>query len=74
VDQDDDAAEIETRRIQAAAARDSARVPGRRVIQETGIKQEAADHTAARGYTTKQLRDAVVWREILGPPVSLRQG
>jgi hypothetical protein len=74
VDQDDDAAEIETRRIQAAAARDSARVPGRRVIQETGIKQEAADHTAAPGYTTKQLRDAVVWREILGPPVSLRQG
>jgi hypothetical protein len=72
VDQDDDAAEIETRRIQAAAARYSAGAPGRRIVQETGIKQEPADHTATRGYTAKQLRDAVVWREILGPPVSER--
>ena len=32
----------------------------------------AADKTATRGYTARQLRDAVVWREILGPPVSLR--
>jgi hypothetical protein len=72
VDQDDDAAEIEARRIQAAAARYSAETSARRIIQETEIKQQPADHTATRGYTAKQLRDAVVWREILGPPVSER--
>ncbi|HET8835287.1 MAG TPA: hypothetical protein VFN08_11185 [Gemmatimonadales bacterium] len=37
------------------------------------IRQEPADQTAARAYTLKQLREAVVWREILGPPVSLRE-
>ena len=37
------------------------------------IRQEPADTTATRGYTVRQLRDAVVWREILGPPVSLRE-
>ena len=31
-----------------------------------------ADKTATRGYTLQQLRKAVVWREILGPPVSMR--
>jgi hypothetical protein len=72
VDQDDDAAEIEVRRIQAAAARNTARESASRRIQDMEIKQEPADHTATRGYTAKQLRDAVVWREILGPPVSER--
>jgi hypothetical protein len=42
-----------------------------RVFEER-IRQEPTDKTAVRGYTSKQLRDAVVWREILGPPVSLR--
>jgi hypothetical protein len=74
VDQDDDAAEIETRRIQAAAARYSTRSQVARIVEETPVRQEPADHTATGGYTTKQLRDAVVWREILGPPVSLRGG
>jgi hypothetical protein len=37
------------------------------------IRQDAADKTAVRSYTLKQLRDAVVWQEILGPPVSLRE-
>ena len=36
------------------------------------IRQEPADHTAVRKYTPAQLRDAIVWREILGPPVSER--
>jgi hypothetical protein len=72
VDQDDDAAEIEDRRFKAAEARYSARSQASRIIEETQIKQEPADHTATRGYSAKQLRDAVVWREILGPPVSER--
>jgi hypothetical protein len=73
VDQDDDAADIEARRIQAAAARDHARTRADHVAFDKQIRQEPADHTATRGYTTQQLRDAVVWREILGPPVGLRE-
>jgi hypothetical protein len=72
VDQDDEAEEIESRRIKAAAARDVARSPVDRFDFNASIRQEPAEHTATRGYTTKQLRDAMVWREILGPPVSLR--
>ena len=73
VDQDDDAADIEARRIQAAAARDHARTRADHVAFDKQIREEPADHTATRGYTTQQLRDAVVWREILGPPVGLRE-
>jgi hypothetical protein len=72
VDLDDDAADVETRRIQAAAKRDA---PRTRQAQPTAIQtvqQQPAEHTAGRTYTAQQLRDAVVWREILGPPVSMR--
>jgi hypothetical protein len=73
VDQDDEAEQIEARRIKAAAARDTARSPVDRAAFDERIRQEPAEHTASRGYTAKQLRDAMVWREILGPPVSLRR-
>jgi hypothetical protein len=72
VDQDDQAAEFETRRIQAAAARDHARTKVDHAAFDQRIRQEPAEHTATPAYTTKQLRDAIVWREILGPPVSMR--
>jgi hypothetical protein len=72
VDQDDEAEQFEARRIKAAAARDVARSPIVHTALDDRIQQEPADHTAVRGYTPKQLRDAIVWREILGPPVSLR--
>ena len=72
VDQDDDAAEIEARRIQAAAARDHARTKADHAAFDQRIREEPADHTAAHAYTLQQLRDAVVWREILGRPVSMR--
>jgi hypothetical protein len=74
VDQDDEAENIETRRIQAAAARDSARTRVDHVAFDQRIRQETVDHTGTRAYTAQQLRDAIVWREILGPPVSLRDG
>jgi hypothetical protein len=74
VDQDDDAADIEARRIQAAAARDTGSARRARAAVDERIRQEPADHTAVRTYTSQQLRDAVVWREILGPPASLRGG
>ena len=70
--QDQDAEQLVARRITAASARDSARTRANQVKVDSGIRQEAADHTATRGYTVEQLRRAVIWREILGPPVSER--
>jgi hypothetical protein len=35
------------------------------------IRREAADHTATRPCTAQILRNAVDWREVLGPRVSL---
>jgi hypothetical protein len=74
VDQDDEAEQIEARRIKAAAARDTARSPADHAAFDERIRQQPADHTAVRTYTAQQLRDAMVWREILGQPVSLRGG
>jgi hypothetical protein len=71
VDQDEGAEEIEARRISAAAARDKATTKVDHAAFDQRIRQEVADKTAT-GYTTRQLREAVVWREILGPPVSLK--
>jgi hypothetical protein len=57
----------------AAAEENTApRTRAERTAFDARIRQEPADKTATRAYTTKQLREAVVWREILGPPVSLR--
>jgi hypothetical protein len=73
VDQDDEAEQIEARRIAAAAARDATRTRADRTTFDERIRQEPADHTATTSrYTAQQLRDAMVWREILGPPVSDR--
>lgn len=73
VDQDDEAEQIVARRIKAAAARDKVRSKADHAEFDKRIRQEVADKTAAPRYTTQQLRDAVVWREILGPPVSMRE-
>ena len=71
-DQDAGAEDLVRRRIAAAAARSGpATIAGHRAFDQH-IRQEPADHTAVRRYTPAQLRDAVVWREILGPPVSER--
>lgn len=72
VDQDEEAEEIVARRIGAAAARDRATSRPDRATFDPRIRQEPADHTGTR-HTARQLRDAVIWREILGPPVSLRR-
>ena len=71
--QDADAESLVKRRIAAAAVRDTARTKSDHLAFDQQIRQESADHTATRGYTNEQLRHAVVWREILGPPVSLRE-
>ena len=70
--QDADAEQLVARRITAASARDATRTKADQVKFDSQIRQEPADHTATRGYTAEQLRRAVIWREILGPPVSER--
>jgi hypothetical protein len=76
VDQDDEAEQIAARRLKAVAARDTPRTPVDHTRFDERIRQQPAEHTAAPipTYTTQRLRDAMVWREILDPPVSLRPG
>ena len=71
-DQDSEAEAIVQRRIEAARARDRALGKSDHTAFDARIRQEVADHTAVRRYTPAQLRDAIVWREILGRPVSER--
>jgi len=71
VDRDDEAAGIEAQRIQAAAARNAGRRSEAKQ-RAAPVRQEPADHTSTPRYSARQLRDAVVWREILGPPLGLR--
>ena len=72
VDHDDDAEQLVARRIAAAEARSGPRTRADHQAFDQRIRREPADKTATRSLTRRQLRDAVVWREILGPPVSLR--
>jgi hypothetical protein len=71
-DQDSAAEELVRRRIAAAEARSGPLKRSDHTAFDARIRQEPADHTAVRRYTPAQLRDAIVWREILGPPVSER--
>ena len=68
--QDEGAERLVEKRITAAAARDVARTKADHIAFDREIRKEPADHTGTSAYTTKQLQDAIVWREILGPPVS----
>jgi hypothetical protein len=72
VDQDDEAERVIQRRLAAAETNLTPLTDADHQAFDQRIRQEPADKTATRAYTAKQLRDAVVWREILGPPVSLR--
>jgi hypothetical protein len=72
-DHDDAAEEVAKRRIAAAEARSGELTKAEHIRFDERIRQQPADHTAVRRYTPAQLRDAIVWREILGPPVSERE-
>jgi hypothetical protein len=72
-DQDSGAEDLVRRRIAAAEARSGPLRKTDHKAFDARIRQEPADHTAVRRYTPAQLRDAMVWREILGPPVSERE-
>ncbi len=70
--QDSSAEELVRRRIASGQARSGALTKADHKKFDTRIREEPADHTAVRRYTPAQLRNAIVWREILGPPVSER--
>jgi len=72
VDLDDEAEKIAARRIASVAAREQGRPAEAPSVVPDQIGRQPADHTATPQLTRQQLRDAVVWREILGPPVSER--
>ena len=72
VDQDDEAEAVIARRLQAAEEHAAPRTRADYQAFDARIRQEAADKTTAAGSRARRLWEAVVWREILGPPVSLR--
>jgi len=72
VDADDEAEAIAARRIAAAEANARPLDAADHRVFDARIREEPADATATKGYSMRRLRDAIVWREILGPPVSLR--
>ena len=72
VDRDENAERIEAARVAAAEARSGALTRKDHAAFATRIRQEPADATAVRPPGPERLHEAMVWREILGPPVSLR--
>ena len=72
VDQDEQAEQVVARRLAAAEQHSAPRTRAEHQAFDARIRQEPADKTATRAYSVKRLREAVVWREILGPPVSLQ--
>jgi hypothetical protein len=72
VDQDEEAEQVIARRSAAAAARWAPRGTADHRQSDQRARQDPADHPASRSLTPQQLRDAMIWREILGPPVAER--
>ena len=72
VDLDDEAERVAARRIAETEAHSASLTKADHQAFDARIRQEAPDRTTVGGYSTRQLRQAIVWREILGPPVSLR--
>ncbi|MDQ3516431.1 MAG: hypothetical protein M3403_06610, partial [Gemmatimonadota bacterium] len=71
-DREERAEQIEAGRVAAAELRSGALTRADHAAFDARIRQEPADATAVRPLTLEQLRAALVWREILGPPISLR--
>jgi hypothetical protein len=72
VDRDEGAERIEAARVAAAQARSGALTRADHAVFDARVRQQPADATAVRPPTPERLRQAMIWREILGPPVSLR--
>jgi hypothetical protein len=72
VDRDEEVERIEAARIAEAEARSGPLAKADHTVFDVRIRQEPADATAVRPRSPEELRRAVIWREILGPPASLR--
>jgi hypothetical protein len=72
VDQDEGAEALVERRIQEAEARNVAISAADHVKFDRAIRETAAPAAATRRYPIDQLRQALIWREILGPPRSMQ--
>jgi hypothetical protein len=72
VDSDEEAEAIAAKRVAAAEANVRPLGAADHMAFDARIRQQPADATATQVSSMRRLRDAVVWREILGPPVSLR--
>lgn len=72
IDSDDQAEALIARRRAAAEAYAHPLRRADHVAFDARIRQEPADATSTPGTSMRRLRDAVVWREILGPPIALR--
>ncbi len=71
VDQDDAAEQLVQRRITDAEARNRPLDAADHRAFDRQVRQQPAAKTVIAGFSVKDLRNAVVWREILGPPVGL---
>jgi hypothetical protein len=76
VDREAEAEALERHRLEAVAARNRELTDADHAAFEARMRQEDAApraRTAARRLTPRQLREAFVWNEILGPPMGLRE-
>jgi hypothetical protein len=72
VDHDDEAEAIVQRRILAAQERDRSLSREDHRVFDRKIRAAVADNTRVANPKLVSLRQAIIWREILGPPISLR--
>ena len=72
VSQDEGAERLVARRIAEAESRSGAHTRVDHTAFDQRIRQAPADATRVRETSLDQVRRAIVWREILGPPVGLR--
>ena len=72
VDQDEGAEAVVRQRIQAAEHRTRAGREAAYQAQQKSDRDAAVAKTQAAKTATDRMRSAIIWREILGPPVGLR--
>jgi hypothetical protein len=72
VDRDEEVEQVEAARIAAAEARSRTLTKADHAAFDVRLRQQPADATAVQPPSPQRLREAMIWREILGPPVSLR--
>ena len=69
---DEEAEAVVQRRIKEAEARNRARTPADHAAFDQQIRQQPDQTAVAKPAGDEQLRQAIIWREILGPPAAFR--